>query len=65
MTLCKPFVEKSSKDSNKIYINYLQGFHIKTISENIYQGFHFRKFGCCKPKTFPKKLHHGFLVGVW
>ena len=22
-------------------------------------GFHFSKFGCCKPTTFPKELHHG------
>ena len=23
-------------------------------------GFHFSKFGCCKPTTLPKKLHHGY-----
>ena len=23
-------------------------------------GFHCSKFGCCKPTTFLKKLHHGF-----
>ena len=28
-------------------------------------GFHFSKFGCCKPTTFQKKLHRGFLFGVW
>ena len=60
MTICKPFVEKLSKDSDKILS---QLFHIIAISEN--RVFHFRKSVCCKPTTFPKKLHHGFFVGVW
>ena len=50
-------------------INYLQGLHI-AISENtsnmmsvtprktLILGSHFSKFGCCRPTTFSKELHH-------
>ena len=34
MSICKPSLEKSSKNSNKI-MHYLQGLNIKAISENI------------------------------
>ena len=49
-----------------MFINYLQGFHLKAISGNtskydisirrktVIVGFHFDEFRCCKPTTTPK-----------
>ena len=56
-----------------MFINYLQGFHLKAISGNtskhdisiprktLVAGFHFSKFRCCKPTTFPKNSNNFFL----
>ena len=34
MTLCKPSLEKSLKETRTKFMSCLQGFHIKAISEN-------------------------------
>ena len=71
MTICKPWLEKSSEDSNKIYQlferipyksyfrKYLKIWYQWFQGRSQIVGFHFNKFGCCKPTTFPKVLHHG------
>ena len=35
-----------------------------TPSKTLILGFHFSKFGCCKPTTFPKELHHGSVLSL-
>ena len=74
MTICKPWLEKSSEDSNKIYQlferipyesyfrKYLKIWYQWFQGRSQIVGFHFNKFGCCKPTTFPKVLHHGYFL---
>ena len=64
LTICKPCLIKSSKDSNKFF-NYLQGFHMIAISENTskYDISDCKEdtystsanLYACKPTTFPKE----------
>ena len=73
MTICKPCLEKSSKDSNKIYqiferipYNSYLGKYLKydTVhsKEDMYLGITLQQG--CKPTTFLRKLHHRFIFGV-
>ena len=66
--MCKPCLEKSSKDSNKVYqlfARIAQNMISVIPRKTLIAGFHFSKFGCCKPMTFPKELHHGCLANFF
>ena len=62
---------KIAKTQNRTkFINYLRGFHkylfwkippnmiLVIPRETPFAGFHFSKFGCCKPTTYAKKLYY-------
>ena len=62
MTICKPCLQKSSKDSNKICLSENTSEHdVSDTKEDTYRGVPLSStFGRCKPVTFPKNLRIGF-----